>query len=44
MIQSNIDISNLSELNYYAGNEITLTDGFTVDEQCDFLAIIQDCD
>ncbi len=42
-IQSNLDIGNLSELNYYAGNEVTMNNGFTIDQQCDFLATIQDC-
>lgn len=43
LIQSNLDINNVAELNYYAGNEINLTNGFAIDEQCNFLASIQDC-
>jgi len=43
LILSNLDISNLSELNYYAGNSVNLTNGFTVDKQCNFLATIQSC-
>jgi len=42
-IQSNLNISNLAELNYYAGSAITLSNGFTADKQSDFLATIQNC-
>lgn len=42
-IECNLNISNLTELNYYAGNEITLNNGFEVDQQSDFLATIQGC-
>jgi len=42
-IEANLNISSLSELNYYAGNEIYLKNGFEVSQQSDFLAAIQGC-